>query len=101
MQLSGIWAIFILRNSMSSLSETIIVQISTLEKRLKNENILLEILKKRLTKKELKLLKLQSQRMDETIMCEQLKLTQDRLDEMKTTLRKKLNSEKLKQELML
>ncbi|MBN2768292.1 MAG: hypothetical protein JXQ68_04260 [Campylobacterales bacterium] len=86
---------------MSSLSETIIVQISTLEKRLKNENILLEILKKRLTKKELKLLKLQSQRMDETIMCEQLKLTQDRLDEMKTTLRKKLNSEKLKQELML
>ncbi|MEJ2496359.1 MAG: hypothetical protein P8Y43_02565, partial [Sulfurovaceae bacterium] len=61
----------------------------------------MEILKKRLTKKELKLLKLQSLSADEAIICKELKLTLMRLQEMKLTLRKKLNSEKLKQEITL
>jgi hypothetical protein len=86
---------------MNTISTTIISQIANLNKSLKNENALMEILKKRLTKKELKLLKLQSLSTDEAIICKELKLTFIRLQEMKLTLRKKLNSEKLKQEITL
>ncbi len=86
---------------MNTISTTIISQIANLKKSLKNEDELMEILKKRLTKKELKLLKLQSLSTDETIICIELKLTPTRLQEMQLTLRKKLNSEKLKQEIML
>ncbi len=86
---------------MNTISATITSQIANLNKSLKNEDALMEILKKRLTKKELKLLKLQSLSTDETIICKELKLTLTRLQEMKLTLRKKLNSEKLKQEITL
>lgn len=86
---------------MNTISTTIISQIANLNKSLKNEDALMEILKKRLTKKELKLLKLQSLSTDEAIICKELKLTFIRLQEMKLTLRKKLNSEKLKQEITL
>lgn len=86
---------------MNTISTTIISQIANLKKSLKNEDELMEILKKRLTKKELKLLKLQSLSTDEAIICIELKLTPTRLQEMQLTLRKKLNSEKLKQEIML
>lgn len=86
---------------MNTISATITSQIANLNKSLKNEDVLMEILKKRLTKKELKLLKLQSLSTDEAIICKELKLTLMRLQEMKLTLRKKLNSEKLKQEMTL
>ncbi len=86
---------------MNTISTTIISQIANLNKSLKNEDALMEILKKRLTKKELKLLKLQGLSTDEAIICKELKLTFIRLQEMKLTLRKKLNSEKLKQEITL
>ncbi len=86
---------------MNTISTTIISQIANLNKSLKNEDELMEILKKRLTKKELKLLKFQSLSTDEAIICKELKLTPIRLQEMKLTLRKKLNSEKLKQEMTL
>jgi hypothetical protein len=86
---------------MNNINNTIISQISNLNKSLKTEDELLEILKKRLTKKEFKLLKLQSLSTDEAIICKELKLTLTRLQEMKLTLRKKLNSEKLKQEMTL
>jgi hypothetical protein len=86
---------------MNTISATITSQIANLNKSLKNEDALMEILKKRLTKKELKLLKLQSLSTDEAIICKELKLTLIRLQEMKLALRKKLNSEKLKQEMTL
>ncbi len=86
---------------MNTITTTIISLIANLNKSLKNEDALMEILKKRLTKKELKLLKLQSLSTDEAIICKELKLTFIRLQEMKLTLRKKLNSEKLKQEITL
>ena len=86
---------------MNTISATITSQIANLNKSLKDEDALMEILKKRLTKKELKLLKLQSLSTDEAIICKELKLTLIRLQEMKLTLRKKLNSEKLKQEMTL
>ncbi len=86
---------------MNTISTTIISQIANLKKSLKNEDELMEILKKRLTKKELKLLKLQSLSTDEAIICKELKLTPIRLQEMKLALRKKLNSEKLKLEMTL
>jgi hypothetical protein len=86
---------------MNTISATITSQIANLNKSLKDEDALMEILKKRLTKKELKLLKLQSLSTDEAIICKELKLTLTRLQEMKLTLRKKLNSEKLKQEITL
>ncbi len=86
---------------MNTISATIISQIANLNKNLKNEDALMEILKKRLTKKELKLLKLQSLSTDEAIICKELKFTLARLQEMKLMLRKKLNSEKLKQEITL
>jgi len=86
---------------MNTISTTIISQIANLNKSLKNEDALMEILKKRLTKKELKLLKLQSLSTDEAIICKELKFTLARLQEMKLMLRKKLNSEKLKQEMTL
>ncbi|MEJ2497239.1 MAG: hypothetical protein P8Y43_07175 [Sulfurovaceae bacterium] len=44
---------------MNTISATITSQIANLNKSLKDEDALMEILKKRLTKKELKLLKLQ------------------------------------------
>jgi hypothetical protein len=86
---------------MNTISATITSQIANLNKSLKDEDALMEILKKRLTKKELKLLKLQSLSTDEAIICKELKLTLMRLQEMKIALRKKLNSEKLKQEITL
>ncbi len=86
---------------MNNITTAIVSQISNLNKSLKNEDELMEILKKRLTKKELKLLKLQALNEDEAIICEELKLTQSKLQEMKLTLRKKLNSEKLKHEITL
>jgi hypothetical protein len=86
---------------MNTISATITSQITNLNKSLKDEDALMEILKKRLTKKELKLLKLQSLSTDEAIICKELKLTLMRLQEMKIALRKKLNSEKLKQEITL
>jgi hypothetical protein len=86
---------------MNTISATITSQIANLNKSLKDEDALMEILKKRLTKKELKLLKLQSLSTDEAIICKELKLTLMRLQEMKLALRKKLNSEKLKQEMTL
>jgi hypothetical protein len=86
---------------MNTISTTIISQIANLNKSLKNEDELMEILKKRLTKKELKLLKFQSLSTDEAIIRKELKLTPIRLQEMELTLRKKLNSEKLKQEITL
>ena len=84
---------------MNDLTQTIISQINVLEGSLKNEKTLLEIFKRRLTKKELKLLKMQAKDIDEANMRDRLKLTQDRFQEMKLTLKKKLNSEKLKQEI--
>jgi hypothetical protein len=86
---------------MNTISATITSQIANLNKSLKDEDALMEILKKRLTKKELKLLKLQSLSTDEAIICKELKLTLMRFQEMKIALRKKLNSEKLKQEITL
>ncbi|MEJ2498653.1 MAG: hypothetical protein P8Y46_04905 [Sulfurovaceae bacterium] len=86
---------------MNTISATIASQIANLNKSLKDEDALMEILKKRLTKKELKLLKLQRLSTDEAIICKELKLTLMRLQEMKIALRKKLNSEKLKQEITL
>ncbi len=64
---------------------------------LKDENELLEILKIKLTKKELKLLKAWAEGINIETLQTQLNLDNDRYTELSTKLIKKLNQEKTKQ----
>jgi hypothetical protein len=67
---------------------------------LKAEEDLMEILRKRLTKKEYKLLKAMALEIPETETMTVLNLDEESYDRVKKKLIKKLNQEKLKQELM-
>lgn len=67
---------------------------------LKNEEDLVKILRKRLTKKEYKLLKAMALETPEAQTCITLNLDMENYTKMKNKLIKKLNQEKLKQELM-
>ena len=68
---------------------------------LNEEETLIEVLKKRLTKKEYKLLNALAQKIDEAAIAQQINLEKEDYDKLKMKLIKKLNQEKLKQELML
>jgi len=64
---------------------------------LKDEDTLLELLKTKLTKKELKLLKAWAEGTDINEVQTQLNLDEERYGELSTKLIKKLNQEKIKQ----
>ena len=68
---------------------------------LKDEASLKEVLKRRLTKKEYKILDVLAYSKNTEEVCTKLKLDADRYNEIVTVLIKKLNQEKLKQELTL
>ena len=68
---------------------------------LKDEASLKEVLKRRLTKKEYKILDVLAYSKNTEEVCTKLKLDTDRYNEIVTVLIKKLNQEKLKQELAL
>jgi DNA-binding CsgD family transcriptional regulator len=61
---------------------------------------MIPILRKRLTKKEYKYLQMISQESTMEEICEKLGLTPEEIESLKEKLIKKLNQEKLKQELM-
>lgn len=67
---------------------------------LKSEEDLVKILRKRLTKKEYKLFKAMALDSPEAETCIALNLDMESYEKMKNKLIKKLNQEKLKQELM-
>jgi len=73
--------------------------IKVLEKELKEESELKKILKLRLTKKEYKVFLMKNDNSNDEIMKEKLLLDDKRLQEVKDSLIKKLNYEKLKNEL--
>ena len=82
---------------MLTLSTEIEKHIKKLVNPLKAEDELLEILKVKLTKKELKLLKVWADGSDIEALQKQLNLDEERYGELSAKLIKKLNQEKIKQ----
>ena len=86
---------------MSTLTDILEEIIRKLIKPLKSEEELKEVLKKRLTKKEYKLLESMVLGIDEEQRIESLNLDKESYKKLLIKLTKKLNQEKLKQELMV
>jgi len=86
---------------MSTLTDILEEIIRKLIKPLKSEEELKEVLKKRLTKKEYKLLESIVLGIDEEQRIESLNLDKESYKKLLIKLTKKLNQEKLKQELMV
>jgi len=68
---------------------------------LKDEEQLAEVLKRKLTKKELKYYKLKIENADETTMKKELQCDEERFEAIKKQTIVKLNQEKVKKELIL
>jgi len=75
--------------------------IKKLNSPLKKEDELKEILKRRLTKKELKILLAWADNQDLTPLLEKLNIDSNRYDSIRENIIKKLNQEKLKQEITI
>ncbi len=90
-----------LRKLMSTLNNTIETNINKLIKPLKSEENLILILRKRLTKKEYKLLQMIADDRDQIENAKSLNLNNEQYILLRRKLIKKLNQEKLKQELMV
>ncbi len=73
--------------------------IKILNRDLKGEEEIIEILKKRFTKKEYKYYMMKMEGVEKGLMQKELKADDERFEEIETTTIKKLNSEKLKYEL--
>ncbi len=82
------------------ISKVLKEHIKKLHAPLKPEDELVEILKKRLTKKEYKILFALAEESDEKLLCEKLKLDEKRFEEVKTRALKKINFHDLKEELL-
>ncbi len=82
---------------MSTLNQEIEKHIKKLVNPLKEPEELLEALKVKLTKKELKLLKSWAEEVPTEELCTALNLDEERYAELSTKLIKKLNQEKIKQ----
>lgn len=67
---------------------------------LKDENLLLEVLKRKLTKKEFKFYKMKIENEDVDIICKELHCDKERYEEIKKQTVLKLNQEKIKKELV-
>jgi hypothetical protein len=68
---------------------------------LKSEEILVETLKKKLTKKEFKYFKLKIKNSDEKLIIKELQCDKERFEAIKKQTNVKLNQEKLKKELLI
>ena len=68
---------------------------------LKDEDKIKEILKRRLTKKEYKVLSFKASNMDLEDMCKELNVDMNRLTKIDGTLIKKINQEKIKHDIMV
>lgn len=86
---------------MSNLNQEVQKHIRKLIHPLKEESELREVLKTRLTKKEFKLLQGWAEETSQTKIMESLNLDEEKYGELSTKLIKKLNQEKLKQEIMV
>lgn len=73
--------------------------IKVLNRDLKSEDEIIEILKKRLTKKEFKYYMMRLESVEKELMMKELKTDTQRFDDIEKTTIKKLNAEKLKHEL--
>ena len=82
---------------MSTLTQEIEKHIKKLVHPLKEEELLLEVLKTKLTKKELKLLKAWAEEISAQEIQLKLALDEERYSELSIKLIKKLNQEKIKQ----
>ncbi len=82
-----------------NITDALTNDIKILTNPLKQEEELITILKKRLTKKEFKLYTMRYENISKEDICDELKLQQNRYDDMLITILKKLNYEKLKSEL--
>lgn len=82
------------------LSALLTKHIKKLTRPLQGEEILREILKKRLTKKEFKILLYSCEDMSDLELMEKLSLDEKRFNEVKTKALKKVNFHDLKEELM-
>lgn len=74
--------------------------IDILNKPLKEEEDLVEVLKRRLTKKEMKVLKAKESNLADDEIAQLINCDKDRVSKLYKGLIKKLNQEKIKQELM-
>jgi len=88
-------------NTLSTLNQEIEKHIRTLVRPLKDEETLTEVLKVKLTKKEFKLLKAWANETPQEEVQTSLNLDDERYGELSTKLIKKLNQEKLKQEMCI
>jgi len=86
---------------LSTLNKELEKHIRILIKPLKEEKELKEVLKVKLTKKEFKLLKSWADGTSQDEVSEKLNLDEERYGELSIKLIKKLNQEKIKQELMV
>ena len=86
---------------MSTLNEEIEKHIKKLVYPLKEPEELLEVLKVKLTKKELKLLKSWAEGLSQEVIQSSMNLDEERYGELSTKLIKKLNQEKIKQAMCL
>jgi FixJ family two-component response regulator len=82
------------------ISKVLKEHIKKLHAPLKSEEELVEILKKRLTKKEYKILSSLADESDMKVLCKKLKLDEKRFEEVKTKALKKINFHDLKEELL-
>jgi DNA-binding NarL/FixJ family response regulator len=85
---------------MSTIREEIEKEIRKIIGNLKDEDDLKKVLKVKLTKKEYKIITLKSTEIDDNEIAQKLNMDIDTLNKAKMKLTKKLNQEKLKQELM-
>lgn len=84
-----------------NLKEQLQLDIKKLVRELKDEEEILEIFKRRLTKKELKFYKLRIQDASESALCDELRCDNQRLEDIKKQTITKLNQEKIKNEIMV
>lgn len=80
--------------------DTLMGHIDILNKPLKDEEELIEVLKRRLTKKEMKVLRAKENNLTDVEIAEFINCDKDRVGKLYKGLIKKLNQEKIKQELM-
>lgn len=86
---------------MGNFTEELTKDINKIVGTLKSEEILIETLKKKLTKKEFKYFKLKIENPDEELIAKELQCDNERFEAIKKQTNVKLNQEKLKKELLI
>ena len=86
---------------MANFTEELTKDIKKIVGTLKSEEILIEILKKKLTKKEFKFYKLKIENTDEATIAKELQCDTERFEAIKKQTIVKINQEKIKKELII